>query len=75
MPDHERHFLCCHVLRCDDEIALIFTVCGIQDDDEFALLESSDGILYAVEAQLGDAIGCHLGSDQRQGFGNERFNS
>lgn len=36
VPDHEGHLLGCDIFRCDDEVAFVFTVCRVEDYDEFA---------------------------------------
>ena len=57
MSDHESHFLGRDVLRCYDEVAFVFAVGGVEDDDEFAVLEGGDGGFDAVEVQLRLSVG------------------
>lgn len=61
MPDHEGHLLGRDVLRRDDEVALVFAVRRVEDDDELAVSERADGVLDAVEVELrGGSIRWHL---------------
>lgn len=61
MPDHEGHLLGRDVLRRDDEVAFVFAVRRVEDDDELAVLERADGVLDAVEVELrGCSIRWHL---------------
>ena len=60
MPDHKGHFLRRDIFGCDDEVAFVFAVGGVEDDDEFAVFEGADGVWDAVEVELRCSIGWHL---------------
>lgn len=60
MPDHKGHFLRRDIFGCDDEVAFVFAVGGVEDDDEFAVFEGADGVWDAVEVELRGSIGWHL---------------
>ncbi len=66
MPDHESHLLGRDVLRCYDEVAFVFAVGGVEDDDEFAVSEGGNGGFDAVEVQLRLSVGLHLQAVLRQ---------
>lgn len=60
MPYHKGHFLRRDIFSSDNQIALIFTICGVQYYNEFTTPESTQTFFNAVEVQLWHAIGSHL---------------
>ena len=52
MFQHEVHLLCCDLLGGDDQIALVFAVLIIHNDDKLALCEVLNGFFYAVQLHL-----------------------
>ena len=49
---HEIHDLGGDLFRGDDEIALVFAVLVIDDDDDFSVAEVLDDLLHAIEHRL-----------------------
>ena len=47
--EHEVHFLGRNLLGGNNEVALVFAVLVVNDNDEFALAEVFDGLFYLFE--------------------------
>ena len=60
MPDHEGHFLCRDIFGCYDEVAFVFAVSRVEDDDELAGSEGVQGVFDGVEVERSGSIGWHL---------------
>lgn len=59
VPDHERHQLGCRQLGGEDQIALVFAVLVVVDDDRLAGRYVGDGPLDAVQPACRPALGPH----------------
>lgn len=46
MPDHEGHLLRAYILGRNNEVAFVFAVLVVENDDKFSILESSNCGLY-----------------------------
>ena len=47
--EHEVHLVWCDEFGSADEVALVFTILIVNDDNEFSLAEIFDGIFYLTE--------------------------